>query len=74
MPLAAAGRGLTSTGPAGGPGRPSDAYAAVTEAGTAAVRVERALAAEFTDAERDALTGLLARCVSVLEEQRPGSS
>ncbi|MEU6506843.1 hypothetical protein [Streptomyces sp. NPDC046942] len=72
MPLAAAGRGLTSTGPAGGPGRPSDAYAAVTEAGTAAVRVERALAAEFTG--RDAPTGLFARCLSVLEEPRPGSS
>ncbi|MEU6511130.1 MarR family transcriptional regulator [Streptomyces sp. NPDC046942] len=48
--------------------------AVMTEADTAAVRVERALAAEFTDAERDALTGLLARCVRVLEEQRPGSS
>jgi DNA-binding MarR family transcriptional regulator len=48
--------------------------AVMAEADTAAVRVERALAAEFTDAEREALTGLLARCVSVLEEQRPGSS
>ncbi|MET8801803.1 hypothetical protein ACWDZ8_01165 [Streptomyces sp. NPDC003233] len=46
----------------------------MAEADTAAVRVERALAAEFTDAEREALTGLLARCVRVLEEQRPGSS
>ncbi|MFF3918322.1 MarR family winged helix-turn-helix transcriptional regulator [Streptomyces sp. NPDC001852] len=48
--------------------------AVMAEADTAAVRVERALAAEFTGAERDALTGLLARCVRVLEEQRPGSS
>lgn len=48
--------------------------AVMAEADTAAVRVERALAAEFTDAEREALTGLLARCVRVLEEQRPGSS
>jgi DNA-binding MarR family transcriptional regulator len=48
--------------------------AVLAEADTAAVRVERALAAEFTDAERDALAGLLARCVRILEEQRPGSS
>lgn len=48
--------------------------AVLADADTSAVRVERALAAEFTDAERDALTGLLARCVRVLEEQRPGSS
>ncbi|MCC5480718.1 MarR family winged helix-turn-helix transcriptional regulator [Streptomyces sp. NPDC059680] len=48
--------------------------AVMTDADTAAVRVERALAAEFTDAERGTLTGLLARCVRVLEEQRPGSS
>ncbi|MEV6111992.1 MarR family transcriptional regulator [Streptomyces sp. NPDC052109] len=48
--------------------------AVLAGADTAAVRVERALAAEFTEAERDALTGLLARCVRVLEEQRPGSA
>ncbi|MFI6353149.1 MarR family winged helix-turn-helix transcriptional regulator [Streptomyces sp. NPDC050743] len=48
--------------------------AVMAEADTAAVRVERALAAEFTDAEREALTGLLARCVRALGEQRPGSS
>ncbi|MGW3204503.1 MarR family winged helix-turn-helix transcriptional regulator [Streptomyces sp. NPDC001135] len=47
--------------------------AVLADADTRAVRVERALAAEFTDAERDTLTGLLARCVRVLEEQRPGS-
>ena len=45
--------------------------AVLADADASAVRVERALAAEFTDEERDALTGLLARCVSVLEEQRP---
>ncbi|MGP9018825.1 MarR family winged helix-turn-helix transcriptional regulator [Streptomyces sp. BR1] len=38
-----------------------------------AVRVERALAAEFTDEEREMLVGLLGRCVSLLEEQRPGA-
>ncbi|MEU7058497.1 hypothetical protein [Streptomyces sp. NPDC046197] len=35
-----------------------------------AVRVERALAAEFTDEERTALTGLLGRCVALLEKER----
>jgi DNA-binding MarR family transcriptional regulator len=48
--------------------------AVLTTADTSAVRVERALAAEFTAAERDVLTGLPARCVRVLEEQRPGGS
>jgi hypothetical protein len=33
--------------------------------------VERALAAEFTDEERDALVGPLGRCVELLEEERP---
>ncbi|WP_229815857.1 MarR family winged helix-turn-helix transcriptional regulator [Streptomyces lucensis] len=45
--------------------------AALADADARAVRVERALAAEFTDDERAALAGLLARCVGVLEEQRP---
>ncbi|CUW30844.1 MarR family transcriptional regulator [Streptomyces sp. FBKL.4005] len=45
--------------------------AVLADADDRAVRVERALAAEFTDEERAALTGLLARCVRVLEEQRP---
>ncbi|MGW7787401.1 MarR family winged helix-turn-helix transcriptional regulator [Streptomyces tricolor] len=45
--------------------------AVLADADVRAVRVERALAAEFTDEERAALTGLLARCVRVLEEQRP---
>ncbi len=45
--------------------------AVLADADARAVRVERALAAEFTDEERAALTGLLARCVRVLEEQRP---
>ncbi|GAA2202396.1 MarR family transcriptional regulator [Streptomyces bangladeshensis] len=45
--------------------------AVLADADDRAVRVERALAAEFTDEERAALTGLLARCVRVLEELRP---
>lgn len=45
--------------------------AVLADADVRAVRVERALAAEFTDKEREALTELLARCVRVLEEQRP---
>ncbi|MFF8725186.1 MarR family winged helix-turn-helix transcriptional regulator [Streptomyces sp. NPDC015171] len=45
--------------------------AVLADADARAVRVERALSAEFTDEERAMLTGLLARCVSVLEEQRP---
>ncbi|MFJ8084142.1 MarR family winged helix-turn-helix transcriptional regulator [Streptomyces sp. NPDC096205] len=36
-----------------------------------AVRVERALAAEFTEEEREALVGLLGRCVELLERERP---
>ncbi|MGW1954460.1 MarR family winged helix-turn-helix transcriptional regulator [Streptomyces sp. NPDC001920] len=43
----------------------------LADADARAVRVERALADEFTDEERDALTGLLTRCVSVLREQHP---
>lgn len=43
----------------------------MADADARAVRVERALAAEFTGEERAALTGLLARCVSVLERERP---
>ncbi|MFF5535989.1 MarR family winged helix-turn-helix transcriptional regulator [Streptomyces cinerochromogenes] len=43
----------------------------LADADARAVRVERALAAEFTDEERSALTQLLARCVKVLGEQRP---
>ncbi|ARP74350.1 MarR family transcriptional regulator [Streptomyces pluripotens] len=46
--------------------------AVMVDADARAVRVERALAGEFTDEERDTLTALLARCVRVLEEQRPG--
>jgi hypothetical protein len=38
---------------------------------TRAVRVERALAAEFTDEERDALVGPLGRCAELLEKERP---
>ncbi|APB00707.1 hypothetical protein [Nocardia seriolae] len=36
-----------------------------------AVPVERALAAEFTDAEREALMGMLERAVQVLDSVRP---
>ncbi|MGW7406400.1 MarR family winged helix-turn-helix transcriptional regulator [Streptomyces sp. NPDC054833] len=45
--------------------------AVMNDADARAVRVERALAAEFTDEERTALTALLARCVTVLERERP---
>ncbi|MFI5683823.1 MarR family winged helix-turn-helix transcriptional regulator [Streptomyces sp. NPDC051636] len=45
--------------------------AVLADADTRAVRVERALAAEFTDEERAALVGLLARCVDLLERERP---
>nr|WP_322973811.1 hypothetical protein [Actinacidiphila oryziradicis] len=43
----------------------------MADADARAVRVERALAAEFTDEERDALVGPLGRCVELLEEERP---
>lgn len=43
----------------------------MADADARAVRVERALAAEFTDEERDALAGLLGRCVALLEKERP---
>jgi DNA-binding MarR family transcriptional regulator len=43
----------------------------LTDADARAVRVERALAAEFSAEEREALAALLARCVDVLEDQRP---
>lgn len=45
--------------------------AVMADADTRAVRVERALAAEFTDEERAALVALLGRCVDVLEKERP---
>ncbi len=37
-----------------------------------AVRVERGLAAEFSDEERETLIALLARCVAYLESPQPG--
>lgn len=43
----------------------------LADADRRAVRVERALAAEFTDEEREALVGLLGRCVALLEQERP---
>ncbi|MFF9895401.1 MarR family winged helix-turn-helix transcriptional regulator [Streptomyces longispororuber] len=46
--------------------------AVAADADARAVRVERALAAEFTPAEREALTGLLERCATLLEAIRPG--
>jgi DNA-binding MarR family transcriptional regulator len=45
--------------------------AVVRDADERAVRVERALAAEFTEDEREALVGLLGRCVDLLERERP---
>ncbi|WP_432030561.1 MarR family winged helix-turn-helix transcriptional regulator [Streptomyces sp. 1222.5] len=45
--------------------------AVLADADARAVRVERALAAEFSAEEREALAVLLARCVEVLEDQRP---
>lgn len=47
-------------------GAPEDATA------EGAIRVERAPAAEFTEEERAALVGLLARCVNLLEKERNG--
>lgn len=43
----------------------------MADADVRAVRVERALAAEFTEAERESLIALLGRCVDVLEAARP---
>ncbi|MGW7253675.1 MarR family winged helix-turn-helix transcriptional regulator [Streptomyces sp. NPDC054834] len=45
--------------------------AVLADADARAVRVERALAAEFTEEERTALESLLARCVGLLERERP---
>lgn len=45
--------------------------AVMADADARAVRVERALAAEFTDEERDTLVTLLGRCVDLLERERP---
>ncbi|MFI1162592.1 MarR family winged helix-turn-helix transcriptional regulator [Streptomyces sp. NPDC020801] len=44
---------------------------ALADADARAVRVERALAAEFTAEERETLIALLGRCVSLLEKERP---
>ncbi|MBT2406991.1 MULTISPECIES: MarR family winged helix-turn-helix transcriptional regulator [unclassified Streptomyces] len=44
--------------------------AAMEQADTGAVRVERALAAEFSGEERELLLELLGRCVQVLDAQR----
>ncbi|MFC8131156.1 MarR family winged helix-turn-helix transcriptional regulator [Streptomyces sp. NPDC057302] len=44
--------------------------AVMAEADGAAVRVERALAAEFTEEERAALEGLLGRCAALLDSTR----
>lgn len=45
--------------------------AVMKDADARAVRVERALAAEFTDEERAALVGLLGRCANLLDSVRP---
>ncbi|MEU5433871.1 MarR family transcriptional regulator [Streptomyces sp. NPDC020719] len=50
-----------------------EGLAVMADADGRAVRVERALAAEFTDEERDTLVGLLGRCVALLERERPGA-
>ncbi|MFE0133963.1 MarR family winged helix-turn-helix transcriptional regulator [Streptomyces sp. NPDC059037] len=42
----------------------------MAQADGAAVRVERALAAEFTEEERAALVGLLGRCAALLDSVR----
>ncbi|MEV8016161.1 MarR family transcriptional regulator [Streptomyces sp. NPDC086554] len=44
--------------------------AVMAQADGAAVRVERALAAEFTEEERAALVGLLGRCAALLDSVR----
>ncbi len=49
----------------------SDGEAALADADVRAVRVERGLAAEFTEDERAALIELLGRCVDFLETARP---
>ncbi|MFD5076224.1 MarR family winged helix-turn-helix transcriptional regulator [Streptomyces sp. NPDC058371] len=46
-------------------------WVVMNDADARAVRVERALAAEFTSEEREALVGLLGRCVALLEKERP---
>ncbi|MFI6767303.1 MarR family winged helix-turn-helix transcriptional regulator [Streptomyces sp. NPDC050355] len=43
----------------------------MADADARAIRVERALAAEFSDAERESLVALLGRCVDLLESVRP---
>ncbi|WP_238846946.1 MarR family winged helix-turn-helix transcriptional regulator [Nocardia arthritidis] len=45
--------------------------AVMADADARAIRVERALAAEFTDAERVALEDLLIRCADLLDSIRP---
>lgn len=46
--------------------------AVMAQADEAAVRVERALAAEFSESERAALEGLLGRCATLLDSTRAG--
>ncbi|QXJ26356.1 MarR family transcriptional regulator [Actinomadura graeca] len=45
---------------------------ALADADVRAVRVERGLAAQFTEDERAALIELLGRCVGFLDQARPG--
>ncbi|MFP3989017.1 MarR family transcriptional regulator [Streptomyces sp. E11-3] len=45
--------------------------AVLSDADARAVRVERALAAEFTDEERESLVALLGRCTTLLDAVRP---
>ncbi|GAA1594196.1 MULTISPECIES: MarR family winged helix-turn-helix transcriptional regulator [Streptomyces] len=48
----------------------AEGRAAMEQADAGAVRVERALAAAFTDEERDLLVRLLGRCAEALDAQR----
>ncbi|MFI9050749.1 MarR family winged helix-turn-helix transcriptional regulator [Streptomyces sp. NPDC053427] len=48
-----------------------EGHAVMENADARAVRVERALAAEFTDEERASLVGLLGRCAALLDSVRP---
>lgn len=43
----------------------------MTDADARAIRVERALADEFTEEERESLVALLGRCVDLLQSVRP---
>ncbi|MBT2211464.1 MULTISPECIES: MarR family winged helix-turn-helix transcriptional regulator [Actinomadura] len=52
----------------------AEGEAAMADADARAVRIERGLAAKFTDAERETLVELLGRCITFLEAARPARS